>query len=149
MAFNTGLHHRIGSDPKWVVEGLATLFEPDAVRKNVASRSVATRINEERLQWFRQRVEPKWQSQRLVELISDDRAFDRSPLDAYAIAWSLTFYLNETQPANYARLLRVLKDRDPLTDYTADERLTDFRSIFGRDLARFEVGMLRFINQLP
>src|SRR5262249_36583873 len=27
VAFNTGLHSRIGESPKWIVEGLATVFE--------------------------------------------------------------------------------------------------------------------------
>lgn len=149
MAFNTGLHHRAGKDPKWVVEGLATLFEPDAVRKNVSSSEVASRINQERLRWYRERLEPNWTGATLTDLITSDRPFETDVLNAYALSWALTFYLNESHARNYARYLRVLKERDPLAEYSADDRLNDFRTVFGRDLRRFEVDLIRFLERLP
>ncbi|MGE5192697.1 MAG: DUF1570 domain-containing protein, partial [Deltaproteobacteria bacterium] len=44
-AFNTGLHSRIGESPKWVIEGLATVFEAPGIRNSSASAGVKTRIN--------------------------------------------------------------------------------------------------------
>ena len=32
VAFNLGIHSRMNADPKWVVEGLATVFEREAAR---------------------------------------------------------------------------------------------------------------------
>lgn len=148
MAFNSGLHNRAGSDPKWIIEGLATLFEPDAVRRNVASRSPASRVNDERLSWYKQRLASNWNSNMLTDLVSSDRMFATDALDAYSVAWALTFYLNETRPREYAKFLRILKERDPLAEYTPEERLIDFRSTFGRDMHRFEVSMLRFLDSL-
>lgn len=148
MAFNTGLHSRVGSDPKWVIEGLATLFESDAVRTGLSSRSPESRVNEERMRWYRERLRPKWNSRFLADLIMSDRAFQQSALDAYALAWSMTFFVNETRPREYAKYLRTLKLRDPLSKYSDEQRLIDFRSAFGRDLSRFEAEMLRFLDRL-
>lgn len=148
MAFNTGLHHRAGNDPKWVVEGLATVLEPAAVRENIASRDISSRVNADRLRWYHERIRPNWKSDALTNLIASDRPFTDQVLDAYALSWALTFYLNEAQPRLYASYLRRLKDRDPLEEYGELDRIEDFRSVFGRDLSRFEVDFLRFLDRL-
>src|SRR5262245_30808894 len=51
-AFNTGLHTRLGENPKWVVEGLATVFEAPGVRNGGSNAGVKMRINRERFIWF-------------------------------------------------------------------------------------------------
>src|SRR5436190_8860041 len=53
VAFNTGLHSRIGENPRWVVEGLATVFEAPGVRNSGGGNGPArTRINHERFMTF-------------------------------------------------------------------------------------------------
>ena len=149
MAFNTGLHSRVGHDPKWVIEGLATLFEPDAVRTNTARSQPADRINHQRKAWFESLLRPKWRSDTLTGLIMSDRMFQSDAGGAYALAWSLSFYLNEARPGDYSQYLGRLKARDHGSAYTPEQRLKDFQIVFGNDLRRFEAAFLRYMDNLP
>lgn len=148
VAFNTGIHSRIGQNPQWVVEGLATLFEADGVRVREFAADISDRINPERLDWFHKYRRLRRPSGSLEAFIRDDTLFKRAPLDAYSQAWALTFYLVESRPVEFARYLKAIAARDPLTRYDADSRLNDFRDAFGKDLAIIESGMLRFHDRL-
>src|SRR5579862_3960399 len=52
VAFNTGLHSRIAETPKWVIEGLATMFEAPGIRDSQKNASPKLRINRGRYVWF-------------------------------------------------------------------------------------------------
>lgn len=149
MAFNSGLHHRAGVNPKWVVEGLATLLEPDGVREGRDFENVESRVNAGRLRYAQRVGLESWTTGSLVELVSSDAPFKRDAGSAYSLAWCLSFYLNETRASDYARYLATLKARDPLAPYPPTERLRDFRLVFGHDMARFDAGLRRFLEQLP
>ncbi|REJ92233.1 MAG: DUF1570 domain-containing protein [Planctomycetota bacterium] len=144
LAFNMGLHTRIGSNPHWVVEGIALLFERNLDGKT--GGALKSRINEERFTRFVQRgpdgITP------LREFLASDRSFSTNPLDAYAQSWSLAFYLSERRSADFAKYLRTIRDRDPLQDYTGEQRLEDFRKCFGDDVDWIEVQWLRFMDDL-
>lgn len=145
LAFNMGLHTRIGENPRWVVEGLAMIFERDTGGSERYG-SEGRRINPERHQWFMQRAR-----QRLVpvkEFVAADRPFGAATLDAYSQAWALTFYLSERRSADFATYLKMIRERDVLADYTADQRVADFQNCFGRDLDWLQVEWLRFMDQL-
>lgn len=148
VAFNTGIHSRIGQNPQWVVEGLATLFEADGVRVRQSAADVSDRINPERLEWFHKYRRLRRPAGSLEAFLSDDTLFKRATLDAYSQAWALTFYLVESRPAEFARYLKAISARDPLTRYDADSRLSDFRDAFGKDLDLIENGLLRFHDRL-
>ena len=148
IAFNTGIHSRIGQNPQWVVEGLATLFEADGIRVRKVAADVSDRINPERFEWFHKYRRQRRPTGSLEEFIRDDTLFKRAPLDAYSQAWALTFYLVETRPTEFARYLKTIAVRDPLTRYDADTKLKDFRDTFGKDLEFLETGMLRFHDRL-
>tara|TARA_R110002095_G_scaffold203734_2_gene185957 strand:+ start:53755 stop:54879 length:1125 start_codon:yes stop_codon:yes gene_type:complete len=149
VAFNTGLHSRVGENPRWVVEGLATTFESDELRAHTGGRSKsASRINRTRLLWFTHYAQKRRGKESLQSFIRDDRLFHSSTLDAYAEAWALTFYLVETQPARYARYLKKISERDPLKEYSAGDREQDFRTAFKTNLRTMEVNYLNFMNQL-
>lgn len=148
VAFNTGIHSRIGQNPQWVVEGLATLFEADGVRVRQVAANVSDRINPERLDWFHKYRRQRRPAGSLEAFVRDDGLFKRAPLDAYSQAWALTFYLVESRPVEFARYLKAIAARDPLTRYDADARLNDFRDAFGKDLESIENGMLRFHDRL-
>lgn len=148
IAFNTGIHSRIGQNPQWVVEGLATLFEADGIRVRQVAADVSDRINPERLDWFHMYRRQRRPTGSLEAFVRDDVLFKRAPLDAYSQAWALTFYLVESRPVEFARYLKTIAARDPLTRYDADARLNDFRDAFGKDLSIIESGMLRFHDRL-
>ena len=149
VAFNTGLHTRIGENPKWVVEGLATVFESPGIRSSTAGRGRAfTRINRDRYLWFQNYAQSRRKPKSLAAFVCSDHKFQSATLDAYAEAWALSFYLIETRPSKYAGYLKAIAERDPLKDYPAEERLADFQNAFGNDLEMLEADFLRFISRL-
>jgi len=148
VAFNTGIHSRIGQNPQWVVEGLATLFEADGIRARQAEGDVSDRINSERFEWFQNYRRQRRPTDSLEAFLRDDTLFKRASLDAYSQSWALTFYLVETRPAEFARYLKAISARDPLTRYDADSRVANFRDAFGKDLGVIENGLLRFHDRL-
>lgn len=148
VAFNTGLHVRIGQNPKWIVEGLATVFEAPGVRNSSNHDPLHTRINRERYVWFGNFNESRRQQKSLADFVSDDSLFHSSVLDAYSQAWALSFFLVETRPGKYARYLKTVATRDPMEPYEPEQRLADFRKAFGDDLDWLETEFLRFVAKL-
>jgi hypothetical protein len=148
IAFNLGLHSRIGDPPRWMVEGLATMFEAEGTRRNTGGSAAATRINEERFWWFSRFRQERRQPGGLAEFVCAEKYTGGNALDFYAESWALTFFLAETRPRQYTAYLRRVADRDPLQSYTERQRLEDFQASFGSDLSRLEVDMLRFIDSL-
>lgn len=148
LAFNFGLHSRIGESPRWIVEGLAMLLEEDGHRSDSRDGSERDRINRERYRWFVQYVRGRRQARSLQALIASDEPFSKATLDAYSEAWALTFYLAERRSADLAAYLRQLRTRDPLKPYPAEDRLADFQHAFGKDIDWLEVQLLRFTDDL-
>lgn len=147
LAFNTGLHPRLGENPRWLVEGMAMIFERD-VGSSTAGRfgSEAARINSERYEWFMQRARTRLIS--VEELVTADRAFGTATLDAYSEAWALVFYLSERRSADFAEYLQTIRNRDPMSKYPPEARLADFQKSFGNDVAWLQVQWLRFMDEL-
>ncbi len=148
VAFNIGLHSRIGENPKWVVEGLATALEVPGMHTSAPTDTVRDRANHYRLVWFEKYAKTRRKPNSLVEFISRDNLYALAPPDAYAEGWALTFFLLETRPGKYSGLLRTIAARDPNSPYTADERLNDFRNAFGGNFELLEAEFLRFIERL-
>ncbi len=148
LAFNNGLHSRIGQNPRWVVEGLATMLEADGIL-NVSRVTSREPINRSRLLRFQEYCKEQ-RSETIADFIAgDERYFQKSALDAYSQAWALTYFLAEEYSSNYARYLKTIAQRDPLKGpYQAEERLADFQSAFGKDLQWLEVKFIRFIDGL-
>ncbi|MCA8997089.1 MAG: DUF1570 domain-containing protein [Planctomycetaceae bacterium] len=148
LAFNTGLHSRIGQNPRWVVEGLAMMLEAEGVRRSTGGTPQEL-ANPERLFWFHQMRARNLQIP-LAEFVADDSgAFRTSVLNAYAQAWAVTFYLAQTRPGDYRRYLQKIADRNPLSEeYTSRERLADFQASFGSDIGLLDSRFLRYIDGL-
>lgn len=147
VAFNVGLHTRVGLNPKWVVEGLATVFEAPGIRNSSASASPKSRLNTERLIWFSNFSKSRRKSKSLEAFIAGDEFFDSDQLDAYSQAWALSFFLIETRPREYAKYLASIAARDPLKGYSPEQRLADFKQAFGKDTVMLEAEFLRFIAE--
>lgn len=147
-AFNTGIHNRFSPPPRWVAEGLGTLFEARGVNNSRAHTSQSDRINRERFDQFREYRTSRRKADSIMQLIGSDRAFDRDAAAAYSEAWMLTFYLVETLPREYAQYLARTANRPAFTDYTAAARLADFTAVFGSDFRMFEARFSRFVDSL-
>ena len=146
-AFNTGLHSRYAMPPRWVAEGLGTMFESRGLWDSARSGSRADRVQRERLAAFRQYVAAGRPAGSLAEFVGSDRAFQRDADAAYAEAWALTFFLAETQPRQYLEYLKATAN-DSDESQTSVHRLRAFQRIFGQNLAVFEAQYLRFIEKL-
>lgn len=147
-AFNTGIHSRFGGTPKWVVEGLGTLFEAPGVSDSRRSAQQVDRINRDRLEQFKKYAGGRRRPGSAAELIASDQMFQTDVDAAYAESWALTFFLVETEPRKYAQYLQKTAKRAPFSDYTRAERLADFTSVYGRDLKMLEARFLRYMQEV-
>jgi hypothetical protein len=147
-AYNTGIHVRYSGTPKWVAEGLATMFEARGVWNARYDSDKADRINRGRLDDFKNYLLPKWQAGTVMNIVSSDRMFDTDQSGAYALAWALSYYLSETRPRLYAEYLAKTAERQMLSDYSAAERVADFQDVFGKEPKMFETKFLRYMDEV-
>lgn len=147
LAFNQRLHTRIGQNPRWIVEGLATMLEAEGSQLRSSGKQGA--INTYRLQWFKKYRETA-RKETLAEFVAHDELYFRqNVLNAYSHAWALMYFLAENYPSQLPGYLRTVAERDPLAPtYSPQQRLADFEAAFGKDLAWLEVRFLRFIDAL-
>ena len=149
LGFNVGLHSRLGDDPKWIIEGMAMLFEGDANRDDTRDKtSVAQRMNRDRFIWFQEYQKVRREPKSLEDFLTSDALFTSSTLDAYSEAWALTFFLAETRSANLSTYLKKLANRTDLGEYTPMKRLNDFKACFSKDIPSLEMQYLRFMQEL-
>lgn len=147
VAFNTGLHHRGSPPPRWVSEGLGTMFEAPGVWNSVAHPSLKDRINRRQLEAFRKFLPDRPQGT-LASFVSNDWLFRTNTPAAYAEAWALSFFLSETRPRAWANYLRITSSTKRNANPTSPELLQEFISAFGPDLKSLESRYLRYISQL-
>lgn len=148
-AFNMGIHNRFAPPPRWVTEGLGTMFEARGVCNSFRYPSLADRINAGQRAAFARYVNTSWQQGDLARFVSDDAMFDTNAGNAYAIAWALSFYLAETQPRNYVAFLKRTSSREDFSIYRSPEQLRDFTDAFGNNIDLLESRLIRYIEQLP
>ena len=149
VAYNIGLHSRTGETPRWVVEGMATTFEPEGMRSTLAGSQPHERINSERYLVFQNFVKTgRRPTKSLRSFIETDDLYHSSVLDFYAQSWALTFFLVETRPQNYAAYLKRIAARDPLATYPAKERLADFKETIHADVDWLDVQFVKHIDGL-
>jgi uncharacterized protein DUF1570 len=146
-AYNTGVHRRFAEQPRWLVEGLAMMYESRGVWDPRTIDLQTDRINEGRLRDFQAGLDTR-PKDTLNVMIASDIIFRTNPAAAYAQAWAFSFYLMETRPREYCRLLQRVALRKAFSKYSAQKRLADFCGIFGEDLKLLDAQFLRFIAQL-
>ena len=146
IAFNAGLHSRLGGDPVWVVEGLAMQFERG--KDGYVKTRTSERVNLSRLINFDDYRRQRRKAGTLAQMIASDDLLRKSALDGYGEAWLLTNYLIETRPQKFGWYLQTLAARNPLEAYSPEERLRDFEANFGKDLAWLEVEFLRYAEKV-
>ncbi|MBX3425844.1 MAG: DUF1570 domain-containing protein [Pirellulales bacterium] len=147
-AYNTGVHSRFAEQSRWVVEGLAMLFEAPGVWNPGPVTERATRINGDRLRHFRRTANSRREGW-IAGLVASDERFTADPLTAYAEAWTLTYYLSETRPQQYGAYLAQAARRPLLGKYPATDRARDFAKHFGADLPLLAAQVQQFVDELP
>ena len=144
IAFNCGLHVRYSDCPVWFSEGIAVFFETPDLRSTRGWRSPGE-VNTTRLMRFHQYLANR-PADSLRTLMADDKRF-RDPkrsLDAYAEAWSLTYFLIRQRPAQYIAYLKMLSQKKPLLQDGPKVRLTQFEKVFG-DLDVLDAEFVRYV----
>jgi hypothetical protein len=149
IAFNSGMHVRKADNPLWLVEGMAMYFEtPDLSSKT--GWKTAGAVNDERLGQFRDFLGRSRKPDSLATLVATDSRFndaDQMP-DAYGEAWALTQYLIRTKKEAYVKYLNMLAMKPPLVLDTPEERLAEFRAVFGDDLKQLDTELLKQVKRL-
>jgi hypothetical protein len=148
LAYNTGLHSRMGGNPRWIVEGLATVFEAPGIRTASKNRTAASRINRGRFVQFRDFGAKRYKRKSLESYLASDKMFETNMSDAYAQAWAFSFFLIETRPREYGKLLKTIAARKPLSEYTAEQRVADFREIVADNLDLLEAEFRRYMQRI-
>lgn len=147
VAFNIGIHSRVGqSNPRWIVEGLATVFEAPGMRSTSLAKTPGAKLNLMRLHDFGDFSKNRRQPKTLANFIQSDQVFAAHVLDGYAQAWALTFFLIETRPREYAQYLTIIAKRPATEVYEDKQRLADFEQAFGRDWVLLESKFLRYVE---
>ena len=146
-AYNVGVHRRFADQPRWLVEGLAMMFEPRGVWDARSIYTQSDRINRGRLNDFRY-YQPQLSNGGIGALVESDQLFRTNPGFAYAEAWTLSFFLYETRPQEYSRYLETVAARPMFQDYPAQQRMADFMRIFGNDLQLLDAQLERFAAEL-
>ncbi|QDS96985.1 DUF1570 domain-containing protein [Adhaeretor mobilis] len=147
-AYNTGVHQRFSEQPRWLVEGLAMMFEAPGVWGASSIKGIETRLNQGRLQDFRNSIAGST-SDWIMRTVASDNEFSRSPGASYAAAWTLSFYLCETRPEEYSRYLDRVSRREQFTTYGSKQRVADFAAEFGNDFTLLDAQVQRFVSELP
>lgn len=146
-AYNVGVHRRFAEQPRWLVEGLAMMFEAPGVWNGNSLQGQETRINGGRFDDFfitDNRRGSDW----LMRLVATDQSFQSDPSAAYAEAWALNFYLCETRPREYTAYLAKVGRRKTFSKYPSTTRMTEFMQAFGSDLEVLDSQLRRFLEEL-
>ncbi len=141
LAFASGLGRP--GEPRWLTEGLATIFEVTARTDFVLEAPNRGRLEDVRRLWRDDR------GGNLSVLVTDG-IFASTTLNAaqaYAEAWSLTHFLAMRHTEAFARFVREA----PLTPPGppgATQRLSEFRRFFGDDLEALERAWQTYVRRL-
>lgn len=147
-AYNLGVHSRFGNNPRWVVEGLGTMFEARGVWQSRKYGQQADRINRGRLAAWRLYAGGRRPADAISQLVASDRIFSDDMAGAYAEAWALSFFLMESEPKKYTQYLAKTAALPAFTEYRSPQRLADFTAIFGGDLKMLDARLRRFVEGL-
>jgi hypothetical protein len=141
------LHSRVGETPRRVVEGMATAFEPEAMRSVASGQLPKQRLNWERYVLFQNFVQSKRRPPNsLRSFIESEDLYESAVLDFYAQVWALTFFPVETRPRNYSAYLKRIAARDPFAQYPAKERLADFQETIHKDVDWLDTQFVKYID---
>ncbi len=145
-AFNVGLHNRFAAAPRWLTEGIGTLFEARGVFDSRSYGEFRDRINADQLRIVRQLYPHDIPKNTAAGLVASDRMFDDDPQRAYALSWSLAFMLSEQEPRKLADYLAVTASRPSFREVTPTDRVTDFMKVFGNSLTTIDSRLQQFLS---
>lgn len=152
-AFNSGIHSRVVDTPKWITEGIGQMFESSAMATTSGNGLLRERANKDSMRVIKTKLSGRNEEkyyQSVVQLIGDDTMFknDNTIDNAYAVSWSMMFYLAERQPKEFAKMLNHTAKRPPFRKYERVDRIKDFEKITGLEMFEFSKRVRWFIQSL-
>jgi hypothetical protein len=148
IAFNSGLQVRYADIPFWVSEGIAIYFETPDLQSAKGWRNIGG-VNRLNLLNFRKSLAGR-PVDALETLLTDDKRF-RDPATmstSYAEAWALNYFLIRTRSDEYVKYLQQMAEQSPLVPVSADERLAQFKTVFGDDLSALDAEFVRYMRSV-
>lgn len=170
LLFNLNVHNHKVDNPQWLVEGMATLFEPPP-GKTGAGFNV---INQQRLGDIRGtlikevagapaasggRNRPAGPArQQPVQMKAEDfKSFIANPSpsggmlsnEGYAQSWAVCYYLVKRKSKQLPAYLELIRKREVNAVITPEQDLADFEKCFGKVDDTFTKKWANFITTLP
>ncbi len=146
ISFNSGLQVRLGDNPLWLSEGLATFFEsPDLTSQN--GWGGIGKLNKHNFVNLANYL-PERKKDSLEQLLLDDNRLRNGETMAstYAEAWGLTFYLIKSKPKEFVKYLAAIRSNPPGTRSAPKDRIELFRECFGEDLSKVDEKFIKFMQ---
>jgi hypothetical protein len=166
LAFNSGLQIRFADNPLWLSEGLSLWFEPVELNAKLLWKGPGQVNSRHRSQYLLPRnnrnqpgesgkgesatPEPRPQSVALNDLVKSDELFlnPETVAQAYATSWALTSYLIRKERTAFETYLKRMAERKPLVVVTPEERLEEFRAVFGKSADEFRAVLDPYVARL-
>ncbi len=131
QVYNRHVLQRLGPSPVWFNEGIATGFQGDGTKisgnPTLLNARYALRANKAAaIDW--------------ANVVGDDKAFRGDVLagDAYMHAWSLHWLLVTKYKVAYSNYVKLLAQKQPLAEVTAEERTQEFEEAFGKSVRELQ-----------
>src|SRR6056297_67640 len=150
-AYNVGVHSRVSETPRWVVEGIGSLFEPAVMQDRRLHRSMRDRVHAGYVkQFLREYADPQRLEHDLRRLVTDDDMFrdEQAIANAYCLSWAMVFYLSERAPEQFATVVQQTGKWLPFRVYPREQRSQDFERWVGVEAPMFATQLNRFVRGL-
>jgi len=146
ISFNSGLQVRLGDNPLWLSEGIATFFEsPDLSSQNVWGG--IGKLNKHNFVNLANYLPDRKKDSLELLLLDDSRLRNGETMaSTYAEAWGLTYYLIKSKPKDFVKYLAATREKPPGSRSTPKDRMELFRRCFGEDLAKIDKDFIKFMQ---
>lgn len=147
LLYNFQVHRRGVVHPRWLREGLATLFEPPPTRRGAGFNV----INQDQLRLIREYIEAG-RTIPIKELLTNAELFSGTDdqIDrAYAHAWALAFYVTKQKPKAFRKYIDLLNARPQKTKAPDEQEIADFETCFGPLDETFVKRWEAYLTNLP
>ncbi|HEY6563630.1 MAG TPA: DUF1570 domain-containing protein, partial [Pirellulaceae bacterium] len=142
-AFNIGIHSRFTLPPRWLAEGIGTLFEAPGVYDSSRFGHLHDRINVGQYAAYRRYFANATDSTGVLKsIVAQDQGFG---YPQYAISWATLLLFTEQEPEKLSRYLKITAGKSPFVKVPAARRIADFQSAFGPDIDAWETRVHRYL----
>lgn len=145
--FNIGLFNRRGDSPKWLVEGMAQMFEapPSELGASLGTTN-HYRLKEFRMIWGDKRE--KFDTGYLQQFLWSRPRGEFAAVD-YPLGWALCHYLWKTKKEGFYKFLKAVSELEDDVTLNPTERQKMWEDCFGPLNEDWEKAFFKYINEIP